>query len=97
MSTTHPENDPRKPLIDAVKRKRENDAWTAYMVAVTDIDTDMILTEKVTPLDHDKIKADAQVERKRRIVALAEDSSKALYPLTANHNTIDTLLNEMGY
>ena len=95
MTTTHPENDPRKPLVDAVKRKRENDAWTSYMVAVTDIDADMILAEPVVLIDHEKIARDAERERRGRIRTLAAESARAYYPLEDNHARINTLLDEM--
>lgn len=95
MTTTHPENDPRKPLVDAVKRKRENDAWTSYMVAVTDIDADMILAEPVVLIDHEKIARDAERERRSRIRTLAAESARAYYPLEDNHARINTRLDEM--
>lgn len=95
MTTTHPENNPRKPLVDAVKRKRENDAWTSYMVAVTDIDADMILAEPVVLIDHEKIARDAERKRRSRIRTLAAESARAYYPLEDNHARINTLLDEM--
>ena len=96
MTTTHPENDPRKPLVDAVKRKRENDAWTSYMVAVTDIDADMILAEPVVLIDHEKIAQDAERERRNRMRTLAAESARAPYPLAHNHALINTLLEEVS-
>lgn len=79
------------PLEKAVIDKKVNDAWVRY--------TDLVMSEDfkevdATRLDMDEIRHAAQAEREKRMIALANASATAPYPLAHNHALIDTMLDE---
>lgn len=91
MTTTTPTPNP---LEKAVTDKKVNDAWVRYTDLVMSDDMADIEKMDVTLHDVDEIRHAAQVERENRMIALANASAAAAYPLAHNHALIDTMLDE---
>lgn len=95
MTTATPTpNQNQNPLEKAVANKTLNDAWVRYTDLVMSDDFKKAEHENVTRLDVTEIRHAAQAEREKRMIALANASAAAPYPLAHNHALIDTMLDE---
>lgn len=93
MTTSTPTPN-QNPLEKAIADKKVNDAWVRYTDLVMSEDMKEIEKENVPRLDVDEIRHAAQAEREKRMIALANASAAAPYPLAHNHALIDTMLDE---
>lgn len=95
MTTATPTPDgPLSPLEKAVTDKKLNDAWVRYTGLVMGEDMKEIGKENISLHDVAEIRHAAQAEREKRMIALANASAAAPYPLAHNHALINTLLDE---